>query len=226
MTTDPIYYDHSYQAEAEASILHLRQKGSKHQVILDGTIFYPGGGGQLFDVGEITGENGGLLRVERVEIENGRIIHEGIVEGVFAEFETVQLRLNWNRRLEGMRLHTAGHLLHQAFVNLRPTGLVPRKAEHHRQPFVEYHGALDISEREKLEASINELVLAGLPVVMRETTYDELIASCRFVPPNLPRNKPLRVVRIGEGEGRVVVPKIQHTADQTGSRVHYHIENP
>lgn len=235
------YYATPARQEAEAAVLHLQPKGTKHRLVLDGTICFPGGGGQVPDLAEIVGENGGRLRVERVQFNNGCIVHEGVLEGTFEHLEPVRIRIDWNRRYEGMRLHSAGHALHDAFMILRPTGLVPSAAEHNRDPFVEYHGTLDIGDREPLEARINEIVRADLPVVMREATYDELVASCRFVPPNLPKNKALRVVRIGDGElvpcggihvartgeiGRVVVSKIQHTADQCGSRVHYHIETP
>lgn len=242
MTTFPTildYYATPTRQEAEAAVLHLQQKGTKHRLVLDGTICFPGGGGQLHDLAEIVGENGGRFRVERVQFDNGSIVHEGVLDGSFEHLEPVRIRLDWKRRSEGMALHTAGHLLHDAFLILRPTGLVPRKAEHHRDCYVEYHGSLDNRDRKPLEERINELVRADLPVVMREATYEELVAGCRFVPPNLPKNKPLRAVRIGDGElvpcggvhvartgeiGRVVITDIQHTADQTGSRVRYHIE--
>ncbi|MEP6668837.1 MAG: alanine--tRNA ligase-related protein [Chthoniobacter sp.] len=242
MTTFPTildYYASPNQREAEAAVLHFQPKGQKHRLVLDGSIYFPGGGGQLHDVGEIIGENGGRLRVERVQFDNGSIVHEGLLEaGSFEHLEPVRIRLDWNRRYQGMRLHTAGHLLHDAFLTLRPTGLVPRKAEHNRDPYVEYHGSLDARDQKPLEESIDALVWADLPVVMREATFDELVAGCRFLPTNLPKNKPLRTVRIGNGElvpcggvhvartgeiGRVVVTAIHQTADQTGSRVHYQI---
>lgn len=36
---------------------------------------------------------------------------------------------------------------------------------------------------------------------MKETSYEEIAAVCQFVPEHLPKNKPLRMIKIGEFPG-------------------------
>ena len=232
------YYEVPLHQEAEASVLQITTKNGKTQIVLDETLFYPGGGGQLCDQGTITGENGGVLTVTKASLDTGRIIHEGVLTGVIEDHETVRVRLNWERRLEGMKLHSAGHALHEAMLQISPTGLIPQRAEHNHDPFIEYAGLIANTDPKPLEEKLNELIRQSPQISMRKATFDEIKAGCRFVPANLPRNKPLRVVQIGNGElvpcggvhlpllgdaGRIEVTGIRHTADQVATKVHYRL---
>jgi misacylated tRNA(Ala) deacylase len=82
---------------------------SEHGISLDRTAFYPGGGGQPCDFGVIQSENQ-TWSVKRVRKVGGEIWHEidGDPPAVGTEVEG---ELDWERRYQLMRVHTAMHIL-------------------------------------------------------------------------------------------------------------------
>ena len=100
-----MYLKDSYLKECEATVTSVSE--GKY-VILDQTIFYPRGGGQPHDTGEII-KDGIAYNVVYVVALSGEISHEvdrpGLTEG-----EKVRCVLNWQRRYKLMRSHTAAHV--------------------------------------------------------------------------------------------------------------------
>src|SRR6266545_605472 len=89
--------------------------GQQVQIVLDRTPFYAESGGQVGDTGILVG-TGGLLRVEDTQRPvPGLIVHYGTVEsGALSVGESVEARVDAERRRDIMRNHTATHLLHRA----------------------------------------------------------------------------------------------------------------
>ena len=178
------------------------------------------------------------MRFNLVQLREGRIVHQGRMDGVLSAGETVQMQIKWGHRHNGMRVHSAGHALHDAVMTLKPEGIIPIKAMHGHDAFVEYSGDwLEANPRE-IEDGVNALVHANLPVAMRATTLAEIEANCRFVPHGLPRNKPLRVVQIGDGQavpcggvhvrelgeiGKVIVVDVCRNRDTANLRIRYRV---
>ena len=105
LMTDLLCYTDSYMREFDAMVTDASPKG----VVLDRTAFYPGGGGQPSDTGElIAGPDSYTVRkLSRVD---GQIVHE--LEGQSpAEGASVRGRIDWERRYRLMRTHTALHIL-------------------------------------------------------------------------------------------------------------------
>jgi len=192
-----LYYDEPYRSELDCTIVNIEPKGSQHIVELDRTIFYPEGGGQPSDQGELTAP-AGKLRVEQVRTgPNGNILHQGVLTGQLNSGDQVHALIKWNQRHKNMRVHSAGHLIHDVLMAMT-TGLSPTKGNHGQKAFIEYAGAVDPSIKEQLETKVNAVIRQDLPIITRETTYDELTTRCAFVPPGLPRNKQLRILQIGD----------------------------
>lgn len=87
-----------------------------NKVILDQTIFYPEGGGQLYDTGTIKQGNN-TFEVLKVKRENGTIVHY-LNDTRNLTLDFVESKLNWNRRYAFMKYHTllhviSGYLYHQ-----------------------------------------------------------------------------------------------------------------
>ncbi len=78
-------------------------------VSLDRTAFYPGGGGQPYDVGTLEAR-GRSLGVSRVQRGAGEVWHT-VEQDLPAVGDEVTGRLDWERRHRLMRTHTALHLL-------------------------------------------------------------------------------------------------------------------
>jgi alanyl-tRNA synthetase len=195
--TVQIYYEQPYLTDLEATITRIEEKGAQHIVELDRTIFYPEGGGQPSDQGEIVGA-AGRLKVEQVRtLPDGRIVHQGKILGPLSEGEGVKLSIKWSARYKNMRVHSAGHLIHDVLMRLTDHTVTPTKGNHGPKAFLEYAGHLDSAAKKQLEIQLNEAVSQDLTIVNRDADYEEIASRCRFVPPGLPKNKQLRIIQIG-----------------------------
>lgn len=118
MARDPapheLFSTDAYLRTAEATVRSI--DGSR--VVLDRTLFYPGGGGQPADRGVITWDAAdggqGHAAVTGVGRRSGVIHHELAVADIDAApppGTAVHLELDWDRRYRLMRTHTALHIL-------------------------------------------------------------------------------------------------------------------
>jgi misacylated tRNA(Ala) deacylase len=103
--TEILFYQDAYLREFEAVVTDVSADG----IELDRTAFYPGGGGQPADAGEILG---GQITwpIESVHKVEGRIWHRVPGEPPRAG-QLVRARIDWDRRYALMRTHTAMHIL-------------------------------------------------------------------------------------------------------------------
>ena len=100
--TELIYYQDQYIKEIEAKVLKI--EGSN--VLLDKTLFIP----------QTNSEPGDLGKIKNMKIagskKDGNDVWQIIPKQIqFKEGDTVKLELDWNKRLKGMQLHSALHLL-------------------------------------------------------------------------------------------------------------------
>ncbi|MAS34643.1 MAG: Ala-tRNA(Pro) hydrolase [Anaerolineaceae bacterium] len=102
--TELIYQTDSYVKEFDARVTKIDPENNA--VVLDRTAFYPGGGGQPNDVGQLI-VNDRVYPVTKVLRGNLHVIEgecpplDAVVHGV----------LDWSRRYQLMRTHTAMHIL-------------------------------------------------------------------------------------------------------------------
>jgi misacylated tRNA(Ala) deacylase len=192
MMTELLYQTDSYIREFSARVVEVDLPHSA--VLLDRTAFYPGGGGQPFDTGELRWD-GIAFPLVRVERDNRHIISNETLPPVGAEVTGV---LDWPRRYNLMRTHTALHILcgviwrdYQASVT--GGGMEPLK------------GRLDFEfermEKElvaEIEAKINVEVTAARDVRVRILPREEA-----FRIPDLIRTK-INLLPEGIGQVRTV----------------------
>ena len=107
--TEAICYLDAYAREVAATV--VASYGSS--VTLDRTTFYPGGGGQPADSGRLRAADGRTWRVERARKDGGEIVHEVAAadDGLPVVGDQVVAEIDWDRRYELMRTHTALHAL-------------------------------------------------------------------------------------------------------------------
>jgi misacylated tRNA(Ala) deacylase len=157
--TERLYERDSYLKEFDARVTAITGEGG---VVLDRTAFYPGGGGQPCDLGELSA---GAKRwpVTRTQKKGGEVLHTVTGEPP-AVGTRVTGRLDWERRYQVMRTHTAMHILcgviwrdYGASVtggNMEPLkGRMDFEFETMRQELVK-----------EIEESINAEVAKGRPV--------------------------------------------------------------
>jgi misacylated tRNA(Ala) deacylase len=103
--TVALYYEDAYLADFDAEVVAV----DGDRIRLDRTAFYPGGGGQPADTG-VLGFRGEQARVVASSKDEAGIWHR--VEGPPPPTgERVAGRVDWERRLQLMRTHTAMHIL-------------------------------------------------------------------------------------------------------------------
>jgi misacylated tRNA(Ala) deacylase len=165
--TDLLYHHDSYLKEFEAVVIDA----AENSVELDRTAFYPGGGGQPYDVGVVVA--GGLdYPVTRVGSSGGRIMHQ--IDGPIPRAGTpITGKVDWERRYELMRTHTALHILcgvvwrdYSALV----TGGDMRPGEARMDFELEQMSAQFAHE---IEERINEEVTAAREILVNKVTREE-----------------------------------------------------
>jgi misacylated tRNA(Ala) deacylase len=105
--TERIYSTDQYAHAVDATIVDIEREDGR--VLLDRTVFYPGGGGQPHDVGDLViGDD--RLRVVRVA-QDGRGVWHWLKGGLPGTGTTVHGEVDWERRYRLMRTHTAMHAL-------------------------------------------------------------------------------------------------------------------
>jgi Ser-tRNA(Ala) deacylase AlaX len=107
MRTIPAYYEFAGSDPYPANILELRDEGDKTALVLDKTIFYPGGGGQPADRGSVNGVP--LLDVQEKDGEILHLVRGGDGGGLAPG--PAELVLDLKRRWDFTVQHTAQHLL-------------------------------------------------------------------------------------------------------------------
>jgi misacylated tRNA(Ala) deacylase len=182
-------YTDAYARSAEARVVAVDGEGSADGpslVVLDTTVFYPGGGGQPSDRGLLlrTGD-GRTWTVRGARKAGGEIVHELEPGGEPpAVGDVVRIDLEWARRLALMRTHTALHALcgvvwrdYQALVtggNMEPgAGRMDFEFERMSGDLVD-----------EIEAKVNTELTSG-----REVRVDVLPRDEAFAIPDLIRTK-------------------------------------
>jgi len=106
-------YSDAYAREVEARVVAV-EDAEAPLVILDSTVFYPGGGGQPSDQGTLLrAADGRTWMVRAARKSAAEIVHELEPDGGDppAVGDLVRVDLDWARRLALMRTHTALHAL-------------------------------------------------------------------------------------------------------------------
>ena len=187
--TEEVFRQDAYARSCEARITAVDDAG----VRLDRTVFYPLGGGQPGDRGELVIDDGTTIPIvdTRKGEAAGEIVHvpDASVDPRLIGSE-VSARIDWERRHRLMRMHTCLHLL-CALIPAPVTGGSIRDGSG-RLDFDLPESTLD---KEDLTARLNRLVVESHPVTPRWISEEELDAN-----PSLVRTMSVAPPR---GRGRV-----------------------
>ncbi len=165
--TEIVTHADAYLRELDSVVQAVRAEG----VVLDRTVFYPGGGGQPPDTGVLTSGDA-EFRVEGIRRIDGALVHLIEAEGP-AEGRTVRGAVDWVRRYELMRTHTALHILCGVIwrdfgVQVTGGNMTPLRA---RMDFELPQMSSDFAAR--VEESINEEVTAARDIAIGQLPREE-----------------------------------------------------
>lgn len=171
-----LYYEDQSIREFSATVLKVI---NKHYVILDQTAFYPRGGGQEPDTGEIEG-----VKVTEVVKQMDVVIHKlefPANNEIFVEGRQVRGIVYDHRRNSITGHHSATHILNSsARVNLGSWVWQNSafKEENYARLDITHHSALTREEIERIEKTANDVIRQNLPVNIK--TYDRGEAEQKY----------------------------------------------
>lgn len=205
--TDLLYME-DFDVETCSSVIKsiAQTDESRVDIELDKTCFYPRGGGQDWDTGFIT-KGDSVFKVEEVRLdENGIVHHVGTLEGEELSIgDTVECRVDHDRRSINTRLHSAGHIIDMAIDSIGLDWLAVKGQHYPHLSAVEYEGTWNPEQaeevRKNIEQTANEIVAKGADNSLKFLPIEEMHKVVRHVPANIPKNKPARVVMYGESFG-------------------------
>ncbi|MFP4197522.1 MAG: alanine--tRNA ligase [Methanomassiliicoccales archaeon] len=156
-STRMLFHEDPELVEFDAEVMEVVDSA----VVLDQTAFYPEGGGQEWDLGDLSGQ-----RVTRVVRSGNSVLHylDGEPPG---KGTTVVGRLDRRRRLQLMRHHTAAHIINGKARELLGNHVwqagAHKSVDVGRLDITHYRN-LDQGEMERLERLANTVVLDDFPV--------------------------------------------------------------
>ncbi|MEC7743852.1 MAG: alanine--tRNA ligase [Candidatus Thermoplasmatota archaeon] len=170
-----------------------------HAVILDRTLFYPEGGGQLGDQG-ILSQEGLQASVLDTRSQNGVVVHltdkelrNGPIEG----------ELDWSRRKQLMDHHTAIHIVGGASRQLLGPHVWQAgssKGAKYARLDITHHSRLSREQLDQIEDKANDVVLSN-PAI-EKIVLDRSDADSRFgfeiYQGGPPKHQEIRIIKIGD----------------------------
>lgn len=176
MKTEKLYENDSMLRSFTAKVLSCepladakkREDDAAYALILDRTAFFPEGGGQSADTGNIA--NAVVIDVQEIDGEIVHLIDVPLPEGI-----EVACELNWEERFRKMQNHTGEHLI---------SGIVHRQFGYDNVGFhlgsdgvtVDFSGVLTAPELEFVEYIANRVVGLNVPVTVSYPTPEECAA--------------------------------------------------
>lgn len=147
------YYEDAYVSKFRAKILSI----FGDYIILEKTYFYPEGGGQETDYGNI-----GPLEVFEVKKHGNVVVHRvrGDLSKV-SEGSEVECRINWDRRIQLMQHHTGTHIINGAarrVLGNHAWQAGAHKSEELGRLDITHHSALTPAELEEIQRLSNDVI--------------------------------------------------------------------
>ena len=225
--TECIYYSDSTLRAFSARVVGRLEIGNRPAVILDRTAFYPEGGGQPADRGQINQAQ--VIDVQAQDDAAHSVVH--ILSEPVTEDE-VTCAIDWTRRFDLMQQHTGQHILSQAFVRVLDAQTV---AFHLNDDPNEGTVTIDLdraglrpADVDAVEDLANRIVFENRPVTARFVSREELASIPLRKPPTV--DATIRIVEITDfdwsacggthvartGEvGQIKIVKLERRGDET-----------
>ncbi|MGA3359825.1 MAG: alanine--tRNA ligase [Halobacteriota archaeon] len=196
--TRRLFYDEPEQVTFEAHIVGLLEDG----IILDKTLFYPGGGGQPEDTGYVTAQSGEKVRVRLARLQGHAIIHEVEDVAPFSVGDQVTGNIDVKRRQSLARHHTATHVL-LASIRDELGGHIwqegAQKGVKSSRLDVSHYKKVTDEERKIIELRANELIMDDIAVEQKWMDRNEAEQTYGFslYQGGVPPGEIIRIVKVG-----------------------------
>lgn len=191
--------------------------GDDAVVVLDHTPFYAESGGQVGDTGELRSGTSRFLVEDTLKIQADVFGHHGrVVEGTVKVGDTLDARVDADKRARTVRNHSATHLMHKALrevlgehVQQKGSLVTPERTR-----FDFAHNAPVTAEQiRKIEQIVNAEVLANQPTQARVMGIDEAQKSGAMMLFGEKYGDSVRVLDIGSSRELCGGTHVQRTGD-------------
>jgi alanyl-tRNA synthetase len=204
--TELVYLSDSYQRKCESQVLKVaKEKKKRIYLSLDQTIFHPKGGGQPSDQGILQSASC-TINVRKAMFRKGIVIHYGkILQGAI-DNDLLIGEIDWPRRYEFMKRHTAGHLLDHCLTYVTGTPVITTDSWLGDECYVAYQGKVPSDRQIKQVVHMaNEWINKGRPVILETVSAQELLRRAPDAP-NMYRLPDLEAYRIVTIKGGTAIP--------------------
>ena len=196
-----LFYKDFYQKDFEAEVLGLVVKDNVQCLIFDKTTFYPEGGGQPSDIGEVS-IDGNSFKITYAEKINNVVLHHvdgDIDDGVVGK--KANGTIDWTRRMTLARHHTGTHLVIAAARKVlgqhiwqagSQNGLTRARID------LSHYKRITQDELNEIEKLANEYVMENIDLDIQFHTRDEAQELYGFIlyQGGIVPGKNIRVVKI------------------------------
>jgi alanyl-tRNA synthetase len=178
------------------------KKGEKAELIVEKTPFYAEAGGQKGDIGIIENDNFYAEVIDTQKPLDTLIVHKiKVIKGEIRKGDKVNLKVDYNKRWETMKNHTATHLLHKALrevlgEHVKQAGSLVMP-EHLRFDFTHFK-PLTREEIALIEEMVNGKIQETLCVTTEIMSIDEAVKTGAMAIFEEKYGDMVRVVSIGD----------------------------
>ena len=166
-----------------------------HYVVLDRTLFYPEGGGQLGDQGTL-----GKAKVVDTRIEKGVIYH---LTNCSVEEGKISGQIDWERRRQLMDHHTAVHIVGgsaRAILGPHIWQAGSNKGGRYARIDLTHYSRLSRDDLDKIEDHANEIIAKNTDVgkLVLDRAEADLQFGFELYQGGPPKHSKIRIIKIGE----------------------------
>ena len=174
MASKKKYWDDPFLSTFEDRVIAASVYEGKPSLVLGETIFYPEGGGQLGDVGEIRIDTN-TVRVVDTQIDDAGVIHHVLEEAVTAiEGASATCAIDVARRRDHMAQHSAQHMLSRALLDEAKAPTVSARLGRASCTLDVDRSAIDDAALHRAEDLVNDVIRSDVAVRSIFPTADEL----------------------------------------------------
>ncbi|MCH5169666.1 MAG: alanine--tRNA ligase [Oscillospiraceae bacterium] len=188
---------------ADSSKVDFVSNGDNATIVLDSTVFYGEGGGQVGDIGKITADGSVFTVTSTTKTAEGVFLHHGYVsdgESISVQSEALA-EIDTDNRKSIMRNHTSAHILQATLRKLLGTHVEQAgqlvNAEEMRFDFSHF-SALTSEELKAVENGVNNVIFASMPVATDEMNIEEAKKQGAMALFSEKYGDVVRVVKIGD----------------------------
>jgi alanyl-tRNA synthetase len=177
-------------------------QGRGVDITLDRSPFYGEMGGQVGDTGEISSPKGKIAVTNAIRTPSDVIVHQGkVVEGNISVGDEIEAKVDFARRLDIARNHTATHLLQAALRQIVDRRIEQKgslvEPERFRFDF-SYLGQLTEGQPNEIQRQVNEWIRQNLKAEAKVLPYKQAIAEGAIALFEEKYGEEVRMLEIGE----------------------------